>query len=609
MTGAPAAVGDDGARPLHHRFPVGVGHVGDQHVAESHPVHLGGGVDHPHRPDTDLLADGAAMGQGLAILLEAVLLHDVAGLLALHRFRTGLEDVELAVVAALAPLDVHRAAIVLLDDHGVTGQLQHVLVGQGELHPVGLGHIHRPGGTASFLLLGEDHLDQLGAEVAADHRRLALCQGGLVYIELVGVHRALHDRFAQAIGGGDEDHVLETGFGIDGEHHSRSADVRAHHALHPGGERHLGVGEALVHAVGDGPVVVEGGKHLLHGVEDVLVAVDIQEGLLLAGEGGVGQILGGGGGTHGEAALALRGDLVVGGFDLRFEPGREGRVHDPLTDLRAGLQEGIHVVYIEPVQGGIDTVGQPFVGQECAIGLGGGGKATRDAHAGGQLADHLTEAGVLTAHLLDVSHAQFFKGNHKTGHGGSLPDLVECWRENLKIAQNASLSRCLLRRISGFVLIRPSLPWPHRLPGQSFSSPMAPALPPKPWATACWPNSRIAASARCGCPSWIAWTRPLTAPPRSGRWGARTVCAPSSSTPWWTPRRWPASVRPTPCSWIFSKSSSSPWRANWASAPPTPSAVFMAWPTASTTPPASRPSTSPWPTTMAFPMPNWPRPM
>ena len=36
MAGAAAAIGDDGGRALHHRFPVGVGHVGDQHIARLH---------------------------------------------------------------------------------------------------------------------------------------------------------------------------------------------------------------------------------------------------------------------------------------------------------------------------------------------------------------------------------------------------------------------------------------------------------------------------------------------------------------------------------------------------------------------------------------------
>jgi hypothetical protein len=131
-----------------------------------------------------------------------------------------------------------------------------------------------------------------------------------VHVELVGVHRALHHGFAEAVGGGDEHHVVEAGFGVHGEHHARGADVGTHHALHAGGQRDFGVGEALVHAVGDGAVVVQRREHFLDGVEDVLVAVDVEEGFLLAGEGGIRQVFGGGGGAHREAAVAFGGDLA-----------------------------------------------------------------------------------------------------------------------------------------------------------------------------------------------------------------------------------------------------------------------------------------------------------
>ena len=42
MTGAPAAVGDDRRGAFHHRLPVRIGHVGDQHVARLHARHLRG---------------------------------------------------------------------------------------------------------------------------------------------------------------------------------------------------------------------------------------------------------------------------------------------------------------------------------------------------------------------------------------------------------------------------------------------------------------------------------------------------------------------------------------------------------------------------------------
>ncbi len=122
VAGAAAAVGDDGAGALHHRLPVGVGHVGDEDVAGLHAVHLGGVAHDADHAGTDLLADRAAVGERLAVLLEAVLLHHQAGVLALHRLGARLQDVELAVDAVLAPLDVHRAAVVLLDDHRVAAR-------------------------------------------------------------------------------------------------------------------------------------------------------------------------------------------------------------------------------------------------------------------------------------------------------------------------------------------------------------------------------------------------------------------------------------------------------------------------------------------------------
>jgi hypothetical protein len=59
----PAAVGDDRARPLHHRLPVRVGHVGDEDVAGLDLVHVGDRVDDAHRAGADLLADRSALDE------------------------------------------------------------------------------------------------------------------------------------------------------------------------------------------------------------------------------------------------------------------------------------------------------------------------------------------------------------------------------------------------------------------------------------------------------------------------------------------------------------------------------------------------------------------
>ena len=76
------------------------------------------------------------------------------------------------------------------------------------------------------------HLDAFAAQVAFDDGPVARGQGGLEDIELVRIHGALDHVLAQAVGGGDEDHVAEAGLGVQGEHDPGSAPVRAGHLLH-----------------------------------------------------------------------------------------------------------------------------------------------------------------------------------------------------------------------------------------------------------------------------------------------------------------------------------------------------------------------------------------
>jgi hypothetical protein len=59
------------------------------------------------------------------------------------------------------------------------------------------------------------------------------------------------------------------------------------------------------------------------------------------------------------------------------------------------------------------------VQQELPEGMGRGGKATRHTHAaGGKLADHFAERGVLAAYGLDVGHPQMFKRCDQGGRQG-----------------------------------------------------------------------------------------------------------------------------------------------------------------------------------------------
>ena len=287
VAGATAPVGDDGAGTLHHGFPIRVGHVGHQHVAGLNLVHLADVMHQAHRARADLLANRPALGQDGAFAFELVTQLGRAFGLAFHGFRTCLQDVQKTIRAVFAPLDVHRATVVLLDDHGITGQLLNLVIGQAVAVAQLSGHI---GGfdqlarSRFFFWRGKHHLDQFRAQIASDDTSLARSQHGLVHIELIRVHRALHHSLAQTVARGDEHHIFKTRLGVDGEHDPCSAQIGAHHALHACRQGHISVCEPFVHAVADGAVVVQRRKHLFHFVQHIIDADHVQKSLLLTGK-------------------------------------------------------------------------------------------------------------------------------------------------------------------------------------------------------------------------------------------------------------------------------------------------------------------------------------
>jgi hypothetical protein len=174
----------------------------------------------------------------------------------------------------------------------------------------------------------------------------------------------------------------EAGLGVDGEHDAGGAEVGAHHALHAGRQRHVRMGEALVHAVADGPVVVEGGEHLLHLVQDVVDADHVQEGLLLARERGVGQVFGGGRRAHGEAGLRIAGlQLFEGGADLALQVGGKGCASSQ-PRISAPAAASARTSSVSSVcRRCWMRAARPACFEEFAEGVGRGGEAGGDAHA------------------------------------------------------------------------------------------------------------------------------------------------------------------------------------------------------------------------------------
>ncbi len=87
MAGTSATVGDDGGRLFHDRFPIWVGHIGDQHITFLYTVDIFN-RDHPGLTLADAVADGPTLGQHLAVLLQMeTFLHSDPGT---NRLRAGL---------------------------------------------------------------------------------------------------------------------------------------------------------------------------------------------------------------------------------------------------------------------------------------------------------------------------------------------------------------------------------------------------------------------------------------------------------------------------------------------------------------------------------------
>ena len=419
VAGAPAAVGHDGRSALHDRLPIGVGHIGHEHVAGLHRVHLADVVDDAHRAGADFLPNGTAFDQHGGAALELVAVFHRVGGLAFDGLRARLQDVQLAVDAVLAPFDVHGPAVMVFNHQRVAGELLNVGVGQRVAVAQLGGHVggfDQLGASGLFLQAGELHLQQLGAQAAADHRALARTQHGFVHVKLVRVDGALHHGFAQTVARGNKHHVRKTRFGVDGEHDTGRTQVRAHHALDTGAQSHMLVGKALVHAVADGAVVVERGKYFADLVQHVFNAQHVQKRFLLTGERGVGQVFGRGRRAHGKGrSRVARTQCLKCRADALLQIGRERLHFHHGADLSPGHGQGAHVLDIERAQARVDAAAQVLVGQKGTKSVRRGGKAGRHFHAFGQLGNHFAQAGVFAAHGLDVAHAKVLKRHDPIG--------------------------------------------------------------------------------------------------------------------------------------------------------------------------------------------------
>ena len=159
-------------------------------------------------------------------------------------------------------------------------------------------------------------------------------------------------------------------------------EIGAHHLHHPDGERDLEVIEAVVDAIDDGAVGEQRGKAAPAGLEQVLLATDVQIALVLTGEARGRQILGGRRAAHGDrhvgAVLLL--ELAIGGSDrLRAAPpcrSPHRRSRAPCGTLRQKRDIGL----VELIECRMQRLPGLRGGQGVAIGLRDDGKAVRHAY-------------------------------------------------------------------------------------------------------------------------------------------------------------------------------------------------------------------------------------
>jgi hypothetical protein len=300
---ASAMIGDDRLRPLHDRHPVGIGGRCHQDGAIDELIDIGRPFDQTDLTRDHGVADRDAGTKRAAFLRDFVTAQHCRTAPRLYCLRSGLHDVHLAGNPVASPLHIHRTAVVLLDGHRPAGKIENLPIGQHVAGPLALGGRNV---ACRRFAARVDHLDGLGAQRLRDDRGGAgTTKQRLEHLVFVGIDSTLHDVFAQPPGGVDQDDLVEAGLGVEGEHHTRSAQIGAHHFLDPDREGDLGVLEAFGFAVRDGAVGEQRRIAALACEQQIGLTFDVEEGLLLARETRVRKILGRSAGADGDSNICV----------------------------------------------------------------------------------------------------------------------------------------------------------------------------------------------------------------------------------------------------------------------------------------------------------------
>ena len=387
VAGHSSLVGDDGDGPGHGGDHVGHGHLGDQDVAVLDDVE-----GHTVLVDADLTGGHAGAGPETGE-------EDLSSVDGLSGGRIGgtdggdgpgLDEEYLSVLDA--PFHVHGLVVVDLDlpsdlgdleDAGV-GDILHGLHGLGDvlLHGSALGTADVLPGLFECLLAADGHL-------------------GLVDDVVVGSDLSADHGLAETVTALDDD-VLGPVVGVHGEHDSGVLGVD--HLLDDDGELDVLVGVALGFPVVDGPGGEEGGPALLDLVYQVLLVLDVEVGLLLSGEGCIGEILCGGGGPYCDESLLSAEEELVTVLDLLLEVLGDGAFVEECPDLFGGRIEAVVGGAVDALEEGEDLVHDSARGDKVVVRNGGENESVGDGESGG---GKLSEVRSFASDDRDVGDAEF----------------------------------------------------------------------------------------------------------------------------------------------------------------------------------------------------------
>ena len=189
-------------------------------------------------------------------------------------------------------------------------------------------------------------------------------------IEFVGIDLTLHDILAEPPRSGDENHVAEAGFGVERKDDAAGRKIGADHFHDPDRQRDLEVVEAVVDPINDGAVGKDRGKTAPARLDCIGLAAHVQKALMLPGETGGRQILGGRRAAHRDRDFGTASLLepAVGVRDLCTECRIAGGVVNETASDGSALGKQRHIMMVEAREQPAKFHLDPSLGQRCAIG-------------------------------------------------------------------------------------------------------------------------------------------------------------------------------------------------------------------------------------------------